>query len=260
MRIPDDFSIDSTSVQELRAELGKFSFLGIVPGRGSTSSYLHTPLWTGLGTGAILERNRIRYTLGKSEVPDFSVPPFGIGIREGSFFPQDNTYDCGPCSILNLISALGVSIPECDFSITGIKNKANELRLENGRIELRPHEWFELDDIREVLRQIPNYICKTAVKREEKALAPQHLLSFEEVESKITTGELVGVIACINDNHFVTYIPLPSYQGKPRTIILNSLNKSGPEISNKIYSDFIREWSTRYERAYDKAFLVVSKL
>jgi len=60
------------------------------------------------------------------------------------FFRQLNSYDCGPCMLLNI---LAVKRPCTELADINVRSEVNRLREERGRSQLESDDWFANYDI-----------------------------------------------------------------------------------------------------------------
>jgi hypothetical protein len=115
--------------------------------------------------------------------------------REVLFATQKNSYDCGPCLTLNILSVLG--LPTQDLSIVDIRKKTNK----------RDHDWFFTNDVSHALEERGIKVEPYSVK------SPQQEIDFinslqEKIEEKTPFVVYSGVnrhfkgIYCDGQNYY----------------------------------------------------------
>jgi hypothetical protein len=232
-----------------------FNVLGLLA--NNNGSYLFPPNLFG-NTRTQLPNDRLRLLLSSNCTPDYFIQT-SLGaapVREAVFYHQRDGYNCGPYSIMHALSITG---QPTNYRLTtdSIREVASRLRVEFGQIPLSEKEWFRISDIRNVLRETVSTRCKTALSTEQKnAFDPNgtHCISFDELESLLTTGQISCLITSINDNHAYTCIPLPN----SRFIIIDSFD-SEPEVITADPRQIIREWSLQHGEYYKNEIIIIVK-
>lgn len=101
--------------------------------------------------------------------------------REIMFAHQRNATDCGPCLVLNTLSAL--EMPSFFDSVLGVRQQANELRANQHRPPLGVQDWFLTEDVADLLQEhglnVEPYSIKSPVQETD---------FWQSLQQKISDG------------------------------------------------------------------------
>ncbi len=82
---------------------------------------------------------------------EISPTPIPGTNREIMFATQRNSYDCGPCIVLNTLQALGTN--SSLSAVDNVRSYANQVRIDSGRPTLPTNGWFTNFDVDDVLHK-----------------------------------------------------------------------------------------------------------
>ncbi|MFA5936265.1 MAG: hypothetical protein WC822_00085 [Candidatus Paceibacterota bacterium] len=169
-----------------------------------------------------------------SSVSNANSKKFEIKDKTPDWFQQTNSYDCGPCLILNALRRIS-NVKYIPKNIEEVRRDVNKLRSGDfSLVQLAPNGWFTSQDVSEYLikfagLEVKEFACFT----DETELVSQNI--HKELENI-----LPKMIYSTLNRHFRGFIPTPtgyevldSFNDCPKMINIEEVNEMISESINQ---------------------------